>query len=172
MYLATVIFDLMRFTQTFLTVFCCCLVTQWCLTLHKPMACSRPSSAAHGISQAKILEWVAVSFSRGSSQPRNWKSVSVGSLLLSHKSYISSLFFLPVFFPPILVLPTYCSNNKSLQAYHSIALISSPPPSPLSLFHQWQTLTFPSGLPQSSLLFQSSSSSIHGRKITVSSRLL
>ena len=96
----------------------------------------------------------------------------VGSLLLSHKSYISSFFFLPVFLPPILVLPTYHSNNKSLQAYHSIALISSPPPSPLSLFHQWQTLTFLLGLPQSSLLFQSSSSSIHGRKITVSSRLL
>ena len=35
-----------------------------------PMDCSLPGSSVHGISQARILEWVAISFSRGSSQPR------------------------------------------------------------------------------------------------------
>ena len=36
-------------------------------TLCDPMDCSPPSSSVHGISQARILEWVAISFSRGSS---------------------------------------------------------------------------------------------------------
>ena len=36
------------------------------------MDCSPPGSSVHGISQARILEWVAISFSKGSSQPRDW----------------------------------------------------------------------------------------------------
>ena len=40
------------------------------------MNCSPPSSSVDGISQARILEWVAISFSRGSSQPRDWTRVS------------------------------------------------------------------------------------------------
>ena len=41
-----------------------------------PMDCSLPGSSVHGILQAKILEWVAISFSRGSSQPRDQTHVS------------------------------------------------------------------------------------------------
>ena len=41
-----------------------------------PMDCSLPGSSVHGILQARILEWVAISFSRGSSQPRNQILVS------------------------------------------------------------------------------------------------
>ena len=37
----------------------------------QPVDCSPPSSSVHGILQARILEWVAISFSRGSSQPRD-----------------------------------------------------------------------------------------------------
>ena len=44
------------------------LVTQLCLTLCKPMDYSSPVSSVHGILQARILELVAMSFSRGSSQ--------------------------------------------------------------------------------------------------------
>ena len=40
------------------------------------MDCSPPGSSVHGILQARILEWVAISFSRGSSQPRDWTCVS------------------------------------------------------------------------------------------------
>ena len=40
------------------------------------MDCSPPGSSVHGISQARILEWVAISFSRGSSQSRDWTRVS------------------------------------------------------------------------------------------------
>ena len=44
---------------------------QSCLTLCDPVDCSPPGSSVHGIHQARMLEWVAISFSRGSSQPRN-----------------------------------------------------------------------------------------------------
>ena len=37
-----------------------------------PWTVAPPVSSVHGISQARILEWVAISFSRGSAQPRNW----------------------------------------------------------------------------------------------------
>ena len=43
------------------------LVTQLCLTLCDPMDCSPPGSSDYGILQARILEWVAIPFSRGSS---------------------------------------------------------------------------------------------------------
>ena len=62
------------------SVLSCCL---------QPMECSTPGSYVHGILQAKILEWVAIPSFRGSSQPRNWTSVSYvlsrqsGSLLLA-----------------------------------------------------------------------------------------
>ena len=47
------------------------LVTQSCPTLFDPMDCSSPGSSVHGILQARILKWVAIPFSRGSSQPRD-----------------------------------------------------------------------------------------------------
>ena len=46
-------------------------VTQSCLTLCYPRVCSSPGSSVHGIPHAKTLEWVAVLFSRGSSQPKD-----------------------------------------------------------------------------------------------------
>ena len=52
------------------------LVAQSCLTLYNPMDCSPPGSSVHGILQARILEWVAIPFSRGSSQPRDRTQVS------------------------------------------------------------------------------------------------
>ena len=50
---------------------CCCSVAQSCPTLCEPLDCSPPGSSVHGISQARILEWVAIAFSRGSSAPRD-----------------------------------------------------------------------------------------------------
>ena len=47
-------------------------VAQSCPTLCDPMDCNLPGSSVHGILQARILEWVAISFSRGSSWPRDW----------------------------------------------------------------------------------------------------
>ena len=50
----------------------CARPHQLCLTLCDPMDCSPPGSIFHGIFQARILDWVAMPFSRGSSQPRDW----------------------------------------------------------------------------------------------------
>ena len=56
-------------------------VGQSCLTLCDPMDCSPSGSSVCGILQARILEWVAISFSRGSSWPRDWTHVSVSPAL-------------------------------------------------------------------------------------------
>ena len=61
------------------------LVAQSCLTLCNPTDCSLPGSSVHGVFQARILEWVAVSHSRGSSLPRD------GTLCLWHWQADSSL---------------------------------------------------------------------------------
>ena len=45
------------------------LVAQLCLTLCDPMDCSPPGSSVHGTLQARILEWVAIPFSRGFPDP-------------------------------------------------------------------------------------------------------
>ena len=77
---------------------CVCLVAKSCLTLCDPMDYSLPDSSVLGISQTKRLEWVAISFSRGSAQPRNWTCISciaVDSLPLSHwgnPAYVGQLY--------------------------------------------------------------------------------
>ena len=55
-----------------LLLFNCVVVSDSC----DPMDCSTPGSSVHGIFQARILEWVAISFSRGSSQLRSQTQVS------------------------------------------------------------------------------------------------
>ena len=49
---------------------------QSCPTLCNPMDCSLPGFSVHGIFQARVLEWVAIAFSRGSSWPRDQTRVS------------------------------------------------------------------------------------------------
>ena len=51
-------------------------VTQTSSTVCDPMDCSPAGSPVHGILQARILEWIAIPFSRGSSQPRDRTKVS------------------------------------------------------------------------------------------------
>ena len=51
-------------------------IAQLCLTLCDPVNCSPPGSSVHGILQARIMEWVAVPFSRGSPQPKDGPQVS------------------------------------------------------------------------------------------------
>ena len=50
---------------------------QLCLTLCNPVDCSLPSSPVHGILQARILEWIAISSSGGPSRPRDWTPCSL-----------------------------------------------------------------------------------------------
>ena len=56
--------------------FGCCLVANSCLTLCNSVDYSPPGSSVHGISQARILESVAISFSKGSSRLRDWTRIS------------------------------------------------------------------------------------------------
>ena len=82
------------------------LHAQSCVTLYNPTDCKLTGSSAHGISQARILEWVAISFSSGSSKPRDWTLAwkipwteepgglqSMGSLRVGHDWGISLSLF-------------------------------------------------------------------------------
>ena len=63
--------------HSILLVCCCgCLVAESSPTLFDPMDYSLPGSSDHGILQARILQWVAIPSSRGSSQPRDQTQVS------------------------------------------------------------------------------------------------
>ena len=95
---------------------CCCLVrkknvevwvTQLCPTLWDPMDCSPPGSSVHGILQARILEWVAISFSRGSSPPRMKPmshALQADSLPLNHLG------------SPLLSIVVYICQSQSLNS--------------------------------------------------------
>ena len=63
------------------------LVTEACPTLCHPMDCSPPGSSVHGILQARMLEWVAIPFCRGSSQQRDRTWVSWIADSLYHPSH-------------------------------------------------------------------------------------
>ena len=66
----------------------CCVPS--CLTLWEPMDCSSPSSSVCGILQVRILEWVAMSFFRGSSWPRDQTCIScIGRRFLYHWAMVS-----------------------------------------------------------------------------------
>ena len=66
----------------------CWIICVLSASVCNPMDCHPPDSSVHGIFQARILEWVAISFSRGCSQPRDWTCVSkvscIGRQILYH----------------------------------------------------------------------------------------
>ena len=104
----------------------CCLVIKSCPTVWDPLDCSTPSSSVHGIFQSRILEWVAISYTRGFSWPRDQTHVSWILLLLSHQG--SPLFPSPVPFfilsfagktlPTILPWPhSYRSSKSQLRSH-------------------------------------------------------
>ena len=73
------------------------LVAQLCLNCCNPMDCSPPGSSAHGILQARILEWVTIPSCRGSSRPRDQTWVSyiscIGRQVLYHWHHLGSSVF-------------------------------------------------------------------------------
>ena len=94
-----------------------------CVQLCDPVDCSLPGSSVRGISQARVLEWVSISFSRGSSQPRdrNWVSHIAGRcfavwatrLVLSLDFYI--LFnYIPVY----AAIPCFNGSEVKASAYN------------------------------------------------------
>ena len=86
----------------------CAKSIQLCLTLCDPMDCSPSGSSIHGILEARILEWVAVPSSRGSSQPRDQTLVSYVSCIdrqvLYHWRHLGSLeHSIPLCYIPAIV---------------------------------------------------------------------
>ena len=80
--------------QLCVCVCACAQLLQSCLTLCKPMDCSPPGSSVHGILQVKILEWIAISFSRRSSQPRDrtpLTSPALAGRFFNHQRHLESL---------------------------------------------------------------------------------
>ena len=65
---------------------------QSCLTLCDPMGCSSPGSSVHEILQERILEWIVISSSRGSSQSKDWTPFSyvscIGRRVLYHQHHL------------------------------------------------------------------------------------
>ena len=98
------------------TSMCACSVAKSCLTLWESVGCSLQGSSVHGILQARVLEWVAISTSKGSSHPGieqespaspNWQ---VHSLPLSHQGspimQHTILFIIADFFSWLQILQT------------------------------------------------------------------
>ena len=67
---------------------------QSCPILCDPMNCSPPGSSVHGILQARIMEWIAISYSKGSSLPRDQTHLSyvfyIGRWVLNHKCHLGN----------------------------------------------------------------------------------
>ena len=99
-------------------------VTQLGPTLCNPMDCSLPGSSVLGIFQARILELVAFSYSRKSSQPRDQACVScifcTGWQILYHCTIWEAL-------DRSLLKPNYLYINKATQSFPSGSVVNNPP---------------------------------------------
>ena len=84
------------------------LVTQMCPTPCDPMDCSPPGSSVHEIFQGRIMEWVAISFSRGSSWPRDqtWVSCTTSRFFTTQATREAqiSLYYFPNFLQALEVI--------------------------------------------------------------------
>ena len=87
-----------------------CSVTQSCLIICNLMDCSPPGSSVHGIFQARMLEWVAILFSRGSSRPRDLLERGVEPASLVSPAFIQ----LYQTGSPIYILQSYPIKHKNL----------------------------------------------------------
>ena len=102
---------------------------QLCPTLCNHMACSCPGSSVHGIFQARILEWVAIPFFRGSSWPRGRTRFScifcIGRQILYHQCHLGSPHILSVRFSSVAQsCPTLCDpmnhSTPGLPVHHQL----------------------------------------------------
>ena len=126
--------------------FCCfCLVAKSCSTLCDPMDSSLTGSSVHGISQIRILEWVAISFSRGSSQLRDQTCIfCISRWILYHWAIREAC----------MNYAAAAAAAKSLQSCLTLCdpRDSSPPGSPslgFSRQEHWSGLPFPSPMRES-----------------------
>ena len=118
-------------TNTFTLIFICVCarakLLQLCLTLGNSMGCSLPASSVLEILQERILEWVAMTSLRGSSQPRDRTHVSclllwqVGSLPLGHQecAYVNSK--LLVYLPPTCF--PFGNHKLAFEVWESVSVL-------------------------------------------------
>ena len=86
-----------------------CVRAQACLTLCDSMDCSPTSSSVHGTFQARILEWVAMPSSRGSSQPRDWTHISCVSCIGRWILYLCATWEAPFIFTELTNIFSFIS---------------------------------------------------------------
>ena len=103
------------------------LVIQSCLTLCNPTDCSPPGSLVYGILQARILEWIIITFSRGSSWPRDWTWVSCIAGRFFTIWATGKTCWCP---QAILSIPFSCSVVSNSLRPHGLQHASLPCPSP------------------------------------------
>ena len=112
------------------------IVPQWCLTFCDPMDCSLTGSSAHGISKAGILEWVAISFSWGSSLLRDWNWIfcitgrfftnwAIGTTKLISRASVQRLSWFPATLIPAWVGTESRKNNDVGQTWSWFVFILS-----------------------------------------------
>ena len=95
------------------------IVTQSCLTLCDPMDCSPPGGSSHGIFQTRMLEWVAIPYSRGSSWPRNWTWVChIAGETLYYLSHQGSMFTKCCYFYFISFYPPHSPTRELYSFWH------------------------------------------------------
>ena len=75
-------FNIFKYPFPYLSI---CVVAKLCLPLCDPLNCSLPGSPVHAIIQARILEWVAISSSRGSSWSKDWTYISCIGMQVLHQ---------------------------------------------------------------------------------------
>ena len=94
-----------------------CSVVQLCLALCNPMDCSLPGSSVHGTFQARIMEWVAISFSREYSRPKDQTQVTciAGRFFTVWATREAQLFFLCL---PMYIFAVNTSHFVSLLILH------------------------------------------------------
>ena len=115
---------------------CVCLVTHSCLTLCDPLDCNPPGSSVHEIFQARILVWVAISFSRRSSQPRVEPVPPASHALQADSSPVEPSG------KPLYYIHIYIYVAKSLRSCPTLCdpIDGSPPGSPIPGILQARTL--------------------------------
>ena len=106
-------------------------VAQSCPTLSDPMDCSLSGFPIHGIFQARVLEWIAISFSRGSSRPRGqtWVSHIAGRRFTIWATSAWVTVILVASLPPISSLPSAplrsISHIASRYTFYNVNMIGS-----------------------------------------------
>jgi len=126
MYLVLIKYDLCFQCQPKIYLLVHSKLLQSCLTLCDPMDCSLPGSSVRGILQARILEWVAISSSRESSQPMNQTHTSYVSFIGRQVFFV--LFCFLLFWATRKALNMYLRNSqesRQLEHKHVTVQLSS-----------------------------------------------